>query len=164
MSNINNISQFSSTEYVDCPNLEGLLKKKNSHGQWKDRYCLFKKNLFVTYRPKGNKPSSEIKESIDLKDLDNIFLKDDILNLETCTGEVLLFRGGNINGWLDGLRLRSSKARQIYQKSLSENSSEGVHISGWLLKKSHNKYQGFQVSIWKVNFFSYFYYSFRRDL
>ena len=41
----------------NCPHIEGLLKKKNSHGQWKDRYALLQNNFFLTFKPKGNKPN-----------------------------------------------------------------------------------------------------------
>ena len=85
-SNPNEVSTASSSvDFVSCPNIEGLLKKKNSHGQWKDRYCLFQNGFFLTYKPKGSKPSSELKESIDLKDVEGFLIKDDVLHLDMRT-------------------------------------------------------------------------------
>ena len=101
----------------------------------------------MTYRPKGKKPSSEVKESIDLKDVDGMYVKDEVLHLEMRNGEILLYKGDRLKDWLESMKLRSNRAKELYQKSLTENASKGVHISGWLLKKSHNKYQGFQVSL-----------------
>jgi hypothetical protein len=132
------------------------LKKKNSQGQWKDRYCLFQGSFFMTYKPKGSnkpKPSSELKESIDLKDMESVKINNDVLTLEMKNGEILLYKGNKVKEWMENMQLRSSKAQQLYQKSLNENASKGIHISGYLLKKSHNKYQGFQVEF--SSFFSF---------
>jgi hypothetical protein len=99
----------------------------------------------MTYKPKGNKPSTELKESIDLKDAENIYVKDDTIHLELKNGELLLYKGSQTNDWINSMKSRSAKAQEVYKKSLAEDASTGVHIAGWLKKKSHNKYQGFQV-------------------
>jgi hypothetical protein len=134
---------LSTVDFILCPNIEGLLKKKNSHGEWKDRYCTFQNSFFMTYKPKGNNPSTELKESIDLKDAENIYVKDDTIHLELKNGELLLYKGSRTNEWINPLKSRSAKAQEIYTKALAD--STGVHITGWLRKKSHNKFQGFQV-------------------
>jgi hypothetical protein len=102
----------------------------------------------MTYKPKSStkpKPSSELKESIDLKDMESVTFSGDVLTLELKNGEILLYKGNTVKEWMQNMQLRSSKAQQLYQKSLTENASKGIHISGYLMKKSHNKYQGFQV-------------------
>lgn len=137
--------QSSSFEYSLCLDVEGLLKKKNSHGQWKDRYAQFQNGFFLTYKPKGSKPSSELKESIDLKDLENATIKSDVLEMELKNGDILIYKGNKLKEWHDAMKSRAKRAQELYQKSLSENVAKGVHIAGWLQKKSHNKYQGFQV-------------------
>lgn len=127
--------------------MEGILKKKNSHGVWKDRYCLFSNAYFLTYKPKGKKPSSELKESIHLKDAEEVSIKGDTMTLSLRNGDILLFQGANLKDWCYALDVRMNWAYDQYQRSLEKSgaSSADVHISGWLMKKSHNKYQGFQV-------------------
>jgi hypothetical protein len=106
---------------------------------------MFQNSFFLTFKPKGNKPSTELKESIDLKDVENIYVKDDTIHLELKNGEILLYKGSQTNDWINSMKSRSAKAQEVYKKSLAEDASTGVHIAGWLKKKSHNKYQGFQV-------------------
>lgn len=44
-----------------CPAMEGFLKKLNSQGVWKDRYCQLQNGYFMTYKPKDKKgPSNEV--------------------------------------------------------------------------------------------------------
>jgi hypothetical protein len=46
----------------DCPTMEGFLKKLNSQGVWKDRYCQLQNAYFITYKPKDKKgPSNEVR-------------------------------------------------------------------------------------------------------
>jgi hypothetical protein len=138
--------KFGEEDTSGCPKIEGLLKKKNSHGQWKDRYALVSNAYFLTYKPKGKKPSKEMKESIHLKDLEDISIKGDVMHMSLRNGDVLLFQGSNLKDWKHAISVRAEWATDEYQRSLESANAKGVHISGWLMKKSHNKYQGFQVS------------------
>jgi hypothetical protein len=122
-----------------------MLKKKNSHGVWKDRYCLFNNIYFLTYKPKGKKPSTELKESIHLKDLESVAVKVDTMHVCLKNGEVLLYQGSNLKDWSYAISVRSEWAKDQYLMTLEKQDAKSVHISGWLMKKSHNKYQGFQV-------------------
>jgi hypothetical protein len=117
---------------------------------------MFQNAFFLTYKPKGNKPTTELKESIDLKDLESVSVKDDTLEMTMKNGEILLYKGNSLRDWMDNMRQRSNKAQDIYKKSLAEDASTGFHIAGWLKKKSHNKYQGYQVS----RFINYIYLCF----
>lgn len=129
-----------------CPQMEGLMKKKNSHGVWKDRYALLSNAFFLTYKPKGKKPSSELKESINLKDAETVSMLDkDTMELALKNGEKLYFQGPNLKQWCDVIDIRMGWALEEYKKTLGKQGSKNIHISGWLMKKSHNKYQGFQV-------------------
>ncbi|RYH02945.1 hypothetical protein EON65_47480 [archaeon] len=133
-----------------CPKMEGLMKKKNSQGVWKERYCLLNNAYFNTYKPKGKKPSTELKESIHLKDLEDVVLKGDVLTLSLKNGDTLQFQGSGLKDWKHAISVRADWAADLYQKSLETANAKGVHISGWLMKKSHNKYQGFQVRLCMV--------------
>jgi hypothetical protein len=73
----------------------------------------------MTYKPKGNKPSTELKESIDLKDAENIYVKDDTIHLELKNGELLLYKGSQTDDWINPLKSRSAKAQEIYKKTIS---------------------------------------------
>jgi hypothetical protein len=92
-----------SAETSGCANKEGFLKKKNSKGEWKDRYCYFTNNFFLTYKPKGNGPSSELKESVDLKLLKHATVQMDVISIELNSGEKMEFKGSpsDINDWAD---------------------------------------------------------------
>ena len=47
----------------ECPAMEGFLKKLNSQGVWKDRYCQLQNVYFMTYKPKDKKgPSNEVRK------------------------------------------------------------------------------------------------------
>jgi hypothetical protein len=52
-----------------CPIIEGLMQKKNTHGEWKKRYGRVSNTFFITYKPKSKKPTTEIKENIDLREV-----------------------------------------------------------------------------------------------
>lgn len=76
--------------------MEGLLKKKNSQGVWKDRYCQLKNSFFMTYKPVADKsgPSDELKETIDLKKLVKILVTAaDMLEITLSSGEFFQYRG-----------------------------------------------------------------------
>jgi hypothetical protein len=80
--------------------MEGLLKKKNSRGDWKDRYCQLKNSFFMTYKPVADKsgPSDELKETIDLKKLVkiNIVTATDMLEITLSSGEFFQYRGAEL--------------------------------------------------------------------
>lgn len=127
--------------------MEGLLKKLNSHGVWKDRYGQLSNAFFMTYKPKNKKPTSEIKETIDLRQTESVIIEGDVLKVTMDDGEVMTFKGDSLQLWLFAIQTRmewiAREADKHNSKSLTD--TKRVHISGLLKKKSHNKYQGFQV-------------------
>lgn len=151
--------------------MEGLLLKKNAHSEWKKRHGKLSGTFFITNKPKHKKPTSEIKENIDLREVASIGVYDDVLEIEMPNGEKLLFQydekdanGGSIDAWYTALDKRHKWAQtqpgaQTNRRSMSSASVDGatdglnifdehrIHISGYLQKKSHNKYHGFQVRI-----------------
>ncbi len=131
---------------AELASMEGMMKKKNSAGVWKDRYATFEKNYFKTFKPKGNKPTTEIKENIDLKDIESVrCITNDTMEIELKQGKVMLFQGSNIQEWARVIQSRTAYVVKEYEAKLQENLLNSVHIEGWLMKKSHNKYQGLQV-------------------
>lgn len=155
-----------SEDISGCPALEGMMKKKNSHGVWKDRYGLLKNAYFLTYKPKGNKPTSELKESVNLKDVDEVALKADTLQICMKNGEVMTFGANNIKDWSYAIDVRVNWAAEQDHKPQAKASSAGTGsslISGWLMKKSHNKYQGFQDRFVKVDGHHLRYYKREQD-
>lgn len=129
--------------------MEGLLKKLNSHGVWKDRYGQLSNAFFMTYKPKNKKPTSEIKETIDLRQTESVIIEGDTLKVTMDDGEVMVFKGDSLQLWLFAIQTRmewiAKEADKHNSKSLTD--MKRVHISGMLKKKSHNKYQGFQVGV-----------------
>lgn len=152
--------------------MEGLLLKKNAHGEWKKRHGKLLNTSFITNKPKHKKATSEIKENIDFREIDSIRLdEDDILEIEMNNGETYFFMydakdssGGSINDWHQAMTKRHTWAKK-FAPPLADNkigrtssgdaadagaggnifSETRIHISGYLQKKSHNKYHGFQV-------------------
>eukprot|EP01032_Pedospumella_encystans_P007944 gene7944-9474_t len=145
-----------------CPPMEGLLLKKNAHGEWKKRHGKLKDTFFITCKPKHKKPTSEIKENIDLRDVASVGVFDDILEIEMHNGEMLLFMydekdagGGDLNTWYDAMYQRHEWAKtqpggQTRTRTISSGGDptgdnwifeeDRIHVSGYLQKKSHNKY------------------------
>lgn len=143
----------------DVANMEGLIKKKNSAGQWKDRYALFKNHTLFTFKPKGNAPSKEQKEAILLKDIDSTrILTSESFEIELMSGEKLVFQTPKAREWASTISAKANVASEIYKQSLASFNIHGLHLSGWLMKKSHNKYQGYQERFVKLegNTFKYF--------
>jgi hypothetical protein len=98
-------------ETSGCANKEGFLKKKNSKGEWKDRFCYFSNNFFLTYKPKGDGPSSELKESIDLNnDMQRVLLQMDILQIYLKNGDKLEFKGGDMRDLLEWVEIMNARA------------------------------------------------------
>jgi len=151
-----------------CPPMEGLLLKKNAHGEWKKRHGKLKDTFFITCKPKHKKPTSEIKENIDLRDVASVGVFDDVLEIEMHNGEMLLFMydekdagGGDLNAWYEAMYQRHEWAKtqpggQTRTRTISSGvdptgdnwifEEDRIHVSGYLQKKSHNKYNtGMQV-------------------
>lgn len=129
-----------------CVSMEGLLKKKNSHGVWKDRYGQLKNSYFITYKPKGKQPSSEVKETVDLREVTDISIKSDQFEISMMNGEVLIYKGAYLDLWVEAINARMMWANALKRKSEHRNGSDNLmQISGYIKKKSHNKYQGYQV-------------------
>lgn len=156
-----------STDSSGCPHIEGLLLKKNAHGEWKKRHGTLKDTFFITNKPKHKKPTSEIKEKIDLRDVASVGEFDGILEIEMGNGETLSFMydekdasGSDINAWYDALNKRhawaktqpggaGTRLRAVSGDDAGDSNIFGehrIHISGYLQKKSHNKYNGMQVN------------------
>jgi hypothetical protein len=126
--------------------LEGILKKKNSAGIWKDRYAFLETTMFKTFKLKNNKPTQEAKETIDLKDIESVrVLPGEVMQIELKQGTVMMFQGKNVGNWVTTLQARAILVTEQYNQQLQDILTQTVHIEGWLLKKSHNKYQGLQV-------------------
>lgn len=128
--------------------MEGILKRKNRHGEWKERYCKFTATQFVAYKTAKGKATTELKECYELRDIEGAeLIGKDQLQVSLYSGDKSLFKGSNLEDWQEAIRTLIKLANQQYQASLARDGGTGknVHISGYLLKKSHNKYQGFQV-------------------
>ena len=154
------------TDASGCPSMEGLLQRKNAHNEWKKRHAKLQGTFFITNKPKHKKPTSEIKENIDLRDVASVGVYDDVLEIEKHNGEMFLYKydekdasGGSIDAWYDALNKRHIWAQtqpggaQNRARSKSEAADpddwifeeDRIHVSGYLQKKSHNKYNGMQV-------------------
>jgi len=145
--------------------MEGLLLKLNAHNEWKKRHGKLQDTFFITNKPKHKKPTSEIKERIDLRDVASVGVYEDVLEVEMHNGEVLQFKhdakdatGGDIDAWYQALNKRHIWAQtqpgggQNRARAKSEADPDDwifepnrIHVSGYLQKKSHNKYNGMQV-------------------
>lgn len=139
--------------------------KLNAHNEWKKRHGKLQDTFFITNKPKHKKPTSEIKERIDLRDVASVGVYEDVLEVEMHNGEVLQFKhdakdatGGDIDAWYQALNKRHIWAQtqpgggQNRARAKSEADPDDwifepnrIHVSGYLQKKSHNKYNGMQV-------------------
>jgi hypothetical protein len=158
-----------SVDESGCPAMEGLLLRKNAHGEWKKRHGKLANTTFITNKPKHKKPTNEIKENLDFREIDEIRLEEDIMEIEMNSGEVHFFMydvkdssGGSIEDWYRAMNKRHEWAKKyappLPEKKIGRSSSGDagdlassifsdtrIHISGYLHKKSHNKYHGYQV-------------------
>jgi len=147
------LEHASSHSHFKC--LEGTLKKKNSKGEWKDRRCFLTDEIFVAFKTTKKGISKEIKEFLDVKVIQEAHVTDDVLEIKLVNGEVYLFKGSPSNysnspsspsidwsndsdEWRRALTVRIDWA--LSKVSSTVSNKEKVHISGKLLKKSHNKY------------------------
>lgn len=140
--------------------LEGVLRKKNSKGQWKDRVCILTDETFTAFKSNKKGDTSDAKEYFDVKVLDSVTVTDDMMELKLINGEVYLFRSAavktrrplsqtaadakaqysnDVNDWKAALLSRIEWA--LAKVSTAVTKADKIHISGWLAKKSHNKYQ-----------------------
>ena len=161
-----------------CPTIEGLLFKKNAHGEWKKRHGKLSNWYFITNKPHHKKATNEIKEKIDFREIASIGVYDDILEIEMLNGETLAFKydpkdpeGHSIDDWYSAMSKRHKWTKEnapplenkvtLLSKSTDEcenETAEGlnilsehrIHITGYLHKKSHNKYHGFQERFVRV--------------
>jgi hypothetical protein len=132
------------------------LKKKNSKGQWKDRRCILSDETFTAFKSSKKGEMNDAKEYFDVKLLDSANVEGDIMELKLINGEVYLFRSStpskaqmtsdaavqhtnDVKDWKTALMTRIEWA--LAKVSTAVANTDKVHISGWLAKKSHNKYQ-----------------------
>jgi hypothetical protein len=127
--------------------MEGILKRKNRHGEWKERYCKFSSTQFLGYKTAKGKATNELKECYNLKEIATVEsnAKGQLL-VTLLNGEQSLFKGDNIDRWKQAFLDLSEEANEMHQETLAYAAGDGksVSISGILLKQSHNKYQGYQ--------------------
>eukprot|EP01033_Poteriospumella_lacustris_P017600 gene17600-12595_t len=127
--------------------MEGILKRKNRHGEWKERYCKFTSSQFVAYKTSKGKATTEMKECYNLKEIVTAELnaKGQLL-VTLLNGDQSLFKGDHIPAWKDAILSLSEEANEMHQETIAQaaGSSNAVSISGYLMKQSHNKYQGYQ--------------------
>lgn len=114
----------------------------------------------MTFKPKGVIPTSEIKENIDIKLIDsvNVQANGKTLEIRLLDNELLLFKFGTVSESEFATNIKPnvhySHNVEVWQKAFSQridfwnqskagvkSTSTTVHISGWLMKKSNNKYQ-----------------------
>lgn len=161
-------TEAAKNEETGCSEMEGLLKKKNSKGEWKPRYGQLSNCFFMTYKPKGAQPTPEVKETIDLRLAQQVEAAGGVLRVVMHSGATYQFTGKNLELWEERLIERAEWAQatlpppssealggpassgsgagagRVEETSRAREPSGPVLISGWLQKKSHNKYQGFQ--------------------
>lgn len=120
--------------------LEGPMKKKNPRGLWKDRFARFSSDRFTTYKPRGKGPPSlsDIKEDFDIRLVQSVTMKSTSMVIELLNGNVYEYQSPDIDTWCKILKARLDQAL-IDAENL--DLANKVHLSGKLLKKSHNKYQ-----------------------
>lgn len=67
--------------------MEGLLTKQNSSKEWKERYGKLINNYLMTYKPINKRPSTEVKEAIDLNTVDSVSInKENVLEIFISSG------------------------------------------------------------------------------
>lgn len=139
------------------PALGGNLRKKNSHGVWQKRY-FYLNNEFLIY--KKDNSATEIKGAVDVGNADTFEAnsKGD-LTIYMIGGEKLELKGTDtrdVGRWVAALEERKQwvlAERELIQRATAEVAASTDHTdttpmaekSGWLMKKSNNKYGGMQV-------------------
>jgi hypothetical protein len=129
--------------------MEGLLRKLNSKGLWKDRVTVLNGTHFTTYKLKVSQKNEDIKEHIALHSIRFVGVQDGVLKITTVDDVEHIFKSENIHHWLSAIQFGIKQANEIslVDSILSSNAvkHERVNINGVLKKKSHNKLIGFQV-------------------
>lgn len=138
----------SSSKNMVNGSIEGILKRKNRHHEFKERYCMFKDNEFITFKPSKGLPSTEVKEQFNLREIDGVsFDEKGRLIVRLLNGEVSIYKGDNLKVWHEQFESRIAAATESFQRNITSevSSGNGTIIAGYLMKKSHNKYHGLQV-------------------
>ena len=144
--------------------MTGFLKKKNSHGVWQKRYFALNNEYLVYRKDAGN---AEIKGAFDLLEISDVKVtqygssgEDTIFEIYGTNGSSSQLRtssAGEADKWVLYIKERIGWCAQNEGAAGSTTSSDGrkwcestavaavvdstLHISGWLMKKSHNKFQ-----------------------
>lgn len=141
----NSFDLSTSEDTSGCKQMEGLMTKKNSSGIWKDRYAALRNEIFLTLKPKNKKPTKEVKEHINVNTISTVDSNSGSLNIVLNSGETLTFKSTENDEWVSAIKSRMNWVNGTESPSIGAmNTSSSKQLSGWLLKKSHNKYQGFQ--------------------
>lgn len=125
------------------------LKKLNSHGVWKDRYCVFENHIFKAFKTKNGKATSELKETVDFREVESINQPTDLsIEIELDSGNSYQYKALSVESmdrWIQLFREHQDWVKDHLDEIPSSTSNQ-VALAGTLLKKSHNKYHGFQVA------------------
>eukprot|EP01037_Dinobryon_pediforme_P042068 gene42068-52201_t len=99
--------------------MEGILKRKNRHGEWKERYCKFTSSQFVAYKTSKGKATTEMKECYNLKEIVTAELnaKGQLL-VTLLNGDQSLFKGDHIPAWKDAILSLSEEANEMHQETI----------------------------------------------
>jgi len=148
-------ASVSGTEISGCTQMSGMLKKKNSHGVWQKRFFALNNEYLVYRKDAGN---AEIKGAFDLLEITGAKVtqygssgEDTFFEIYGTNGSASQLKAGSAgeaDKWVAAIMERREWCA-IGEKGESDVGPSAVaavvdntlHISGWLMKKSHNKYQ-----------------------
>lgn len=152
------------TEISGCTQMTGFLKKKNSHGVWQKRHFALNNEYLVYRKDAGN---AEIKGAFDLLEISGVKVTQygtsgedtffEIYGTNGSSSQLKAGSAGEADKWVSCIKERIDWCSQNEDAAEGTNSSDGrkrseltavaavvdstLHISGWLMKKSHNKFQ-----------------------
>jgi hypothetical protein len=131
-------------ETSGCTHMNGILKKKSSHGTWHDRYFFLNNNL-LAHKHNINSPDSDVKISCEISLIDEINLDDKLqLEIKLTKGATQTFKCPDLKSgdlWMSAINERMDWSQSLFDIDLTTTSDaicpEGcVHMEGVLKKQS----------------------------
>lgn len=115
--------------------MAGFLKKKSKYGMWNDRYFLIRDGILFHNDSKGI-----AKETLNIRNISSVTNKDNAIEIILENGDSTILKAINDSIAADWKKSLLDHHDFIVMSNKSELNNFPIEKEGWLLKRSHRKY------------------------
>ena len=119
----------------DVAPMQGFLKKKSKYGLWNDRYFLIRDGILFHNDTKGS-----VKETLNIRSISSVTNKDNVIEIILENGDTTILKAADDSIAADWKKSLLAHYDLLVISNKTEKNNYPIEKEGWLLKRSHRKY------------------------